>query len=131
MPKLVLRISFVKTNRALQFFRFGFKIDEQNIENKNDSIHARPSRTIIRAFTIHTKGFTLPHLTSTSQCLLWPARSTLYQAPPKRLLKAIALQDRVQAVRPVGRVLLGAYVVAQGLGQVIHGIQPSLDRFRH
>ena len=77
------------------------------------------------------KDFTLPHPTSTSQCLLWPARSTLYQAPPRGLLKVTALQDRVQAVRPVGLVLLGVYVVARGLGLLLNGIQSFLDRFLH
>lgn len=111
--------------------RFGFKIEEQNIENKNDSIHARPSLIIIRAFTIHTKDFTLPRPTSISQCLLWAAGSTLYQAPPRRLLKVTALQDRVQVARPVGRVLLGVYVAALDLGLFLHGIQSSLDRILH
>lgn len=85
----------------------------------------------MRAFTIHTKHFTLLHLTSTSQYLQWPARSTLYQAPPNPASKITALLRRVLSTHRAGRARLGVYVVAQGLRLLLHGAQPSRGRFRH
>lgn len=107
--------------------RFGFKIVEQSIENKNDRTRGHPSRTIIiRAFTIHTKAFTLPHLTSTSQSLLWPARSTLYQAP--KLSSRVTAPPRAQSARRAGRVRPGVHAALRGLYPLLLGAQCSLGR---
>lgn len=76
------------------------------------------------------KDFIRLRLTSTSQSLLWPARSTLYQAPPKLSSKVTALH-RVQSARPAGRARPGAYVVLRGLRLLRRGAQPSLGRIRH
>ena len=109
--------------------RFGSKIVEQNIENKNDRIHKQLFRIIIRVYTIHMKRSSHPRLIFTSHPLRWPARSTPYQvlSPSSR---AAALPP-VQSARPASHAHPGVRAALRGLQPLLPGAQCSVGRCHH